>query len=50
MKKIKVIIYGCGVMGRKIAEAIQSKNSLVIVGAVDILPELTGLDLGQLFE
>lgn len=50
MEKIKVIIYGCGVMGRKIAEAIQNKSSLTIVGAVDIAPELTGLDLGELFE
>lgn len=50
MEKLKVIIYGCGIMGSKIAEAIQSKKSLEIVGAVDISPDLVGKDLGELFE
>jgi len=47
MKKIKVIIYGCGVMGRRIAEALLDKDSFKLVGAVDIAPHLVGKDLGE---
>ncbi len=46
MEKIKVIIYGCGVMGRRIGEALLDKKSFEIVGAVDINPELIGKELG----
>jgi 4-hydroxy-tetrahydrodipicolinate reductase len=49
-KKINVIIYGCGIMGRKVAESISEKESFEIVGAVDIDPDLAGLDLGDLFD
>jgi len=49
MDKQKVIVYGCGIMGRKTAEALADKESFVIVGAVDIDPELVGMDLGMLF-
>lgn len=50
MEKIKVIIYGCGVMGRNVAEALCDKKSFEIVGAVDIDPKLIGKDLGDIFE
>lgn len=50
MEKISVIIYGCGVMGRKIAEALDEKVSMEVVGAVDIDPQLAGKDLGELFD
>jgi hypothetical protein len=46
-EKIKVIIYGCGVMGCKVARALLDKESFEIVGAVDINPELVGKDLGD---
>lgn len=49
MDKQKVIVYGCGIMGRKTAEALAAKESFIIVGAVDIDPELAGMDLGMLF-
>lgn len=49
MEKINIIIYGCGVMGRRIAEALSEKNSFTIVGAVDKDPGLIGKDLGDLF-
>jgi 4-hydroxy-tetrahydrodipicolinate reductase len=49
MDKQKVIVYGCGIMGRRTAEALAGKESFVIVGAVDIDPELVGMDLGMLF-
>jgi 4-hydroxy-tetrahydrodipicolinate reductase len=50
MSKLKVIIYGCGIMGRRVAEALMDKQSIEIVGAVDISPDLAGKDLGELFE
>lgn len=48
MEKISVIIYGCGVMGRKIAQALLVKKSFKVAGAVDIDPELVGRDLGEI--
>lgn len=50
MEKIKVIIYGCGVMGKKTAEVLLDKQSFVIVGAVDIDPDLVGRDLGNILD
>ncbi len=50
MDKIKVIIYGCGVMGRKIAQALLDKRSFEVVGAVDINPDLVGKDLGEILD
>jgi hypothetical protein len=50
MDKVKVIIYGCGVMGRKVAQAFLDKESFMVVGAVDIDPELVGKDLGEILE
>jgi len=38
--KIKVIIYGCGVMGCKVARALLDKESFEIVGAVEAMPGL----------
>ena len=50
MEKINVIIYGCGVMGQRVAEALLDKESFEIVGAVDIAPELAGKDLGEVID
>lgn len=50
MEKINVIIYGCGVMGQRVAEALLDKESFEIVGAVDIAPELVGKDLGEVID
>ncbi len=49
MDRLKVIIMGCGIMGRRVAEALLPKQSFEIVGALDIDPELAGKDLGELF-
>lgn len=46
-EKIKVIIYGCGVIGRNIARALFDKKSFKVVGAVDIAPGLVGRDLAD---
>jgi hypothetical protein len=48
MEQIKVIIYGCGVMGQNITEALLKKKSFSIVGALDIAPGLVGRELGDL--
>jgi len=50
VEKINVIIYGCGVMGQRVAEALLEKESFEIVGAVDIAPELVGKDLGEVID
>jgi hypothetical protein len=50
MEKINVLIYGCGVMGRKIAQALDEKTSMNVVGAIDIDPQLANKDLGELFD
>ncbi len=50
MDKLGVVIYGCGVIGRKTAEALFEKESLEIVGAIDAAPDLQGKDLGALLE
>lgn len=48
--RTNVIIYGCGVMGLRVAEAILQKKSFAIVGAIDIDPNLVGQDLGSLLD
>ena len=50
MDKTRVIIYGCGVMGSRIAQVLFGKRSFEVVGAVDIAPELAGKDLGESFD
>ncbi len=50
MDEISVIIYGCGVMGCRIAQVLADKRRFHLVGALDINPDLVGNDLGQLFE
>src|SRR5687767_14347312 len=48
--KIRVLLYGCGVMGVKIAAALLKKQTFEIAGAVDIQPRLAGRDLGELLD
>ena len=50
MDKINVIIYGCGVIGCKMTQALLEKKSFEVVGAVDINPELIGKDLGEILD
>jgi hypothetical protein len=50
MERTGVVIYGCGVMGTKVAEALSKKKSFAIVGAVDIDPKVVGHDLGSLLD
>ncbi len=46
-EKIRVIQYGMGEIGRRIARLILEKNHLVLVGAVDLDPHKADKDAGQ---
>ena len=48
MENIKVVSYGIGVIGRRLADHLLSKRGLEIVGAVDVDPNKIGKDLGEL--
>ncbi|MCW4049382.1 MAG: hypothetical protein NWE89_06545 [Candidatus Bathyarchaeota archaeon] len=47
MKNVKVVSYGIGVIGRRLATHLLTKEGVKIVGAVDINPEIVGKDLGE---
>jgi len=47
LEKVKVVSYGIGVIGRRLANHILTKKGVEIVGAVDINPEIVGKDLGE---
>ncbi|MCP2520547.1 hypothetical protein NLD30_08900 [SCandidatus Aminicenantes bacterium Aminicenantia_JdfR_composite] len=46
--KIKVIIYGLGVIGGNIAKAILEKKGIEITGVIDIDPQKVGKDMGEI--
>lgn len=48
--EVKVILFGLGPMGRMIAKGILERKGLSIVGAVDILKDIVGKDLGEVLE
>lgn len=47
MENVRVVSYGIGVIGRRLAQHVLTKDGLEIVGAVDINPEIVGKDLGE---
>lgn len=49
-EKIRVAVYGCGVMGCRVARALLEKKSFELVGAVDVNPKLVGKDLGEVLD
>lgn len=49
MKKYKVIIWGLGSVGRYALKMIQEKESMELVGAIDVDPEKVGKDAGEIF-
>ena len=44
---IRVALFGCGVMGTRIAQALLDRPSVKIAAAVDLNPALAGKDLGE---
>jgi 4-hydroxy-tetrahydrodipicolinate reductase len=48
--EVKVILFGLGPMGKLIAKGILEKKGLKVVGAVDILKDIVGKDLGEVLE
>ena len=47
MENIKVVSYGIGVIGQKLAMHLLEKEGVEIVGAIDINPKIVGKDLGE---
>jgi 4-hydroxy-tetrahydrodipicolinate reductase len=47
LKTVKVVSYGIGVIGRRLATHLLTKEGVKIVGAVDIDPSIVGKDLGE---
>ncbi len=49
MKKCRVIIWGLGNVGRIAVRMCMQKESLELVGAVDVAPDKVGRDVGEIF-
>ena len=47
MRNVRVVSYGIGVIGRRLANHLLDKEGVEIVGAIDINPQLLGKDLGE---
>ena len=47
MENVKIVSYGIGVIGRRLARHLLTKEGVEIVGAVDINPAIVGKDLGE---
>lgn len=47
MKTIKIVSYGIGVIGKRLATYLLTKEGIEIVGAIDINPAIVGKDLGE---
>jgi hypothetical protein len=47
MNKIRVILYGVGAVGSRIAKFLLEKEGLEIVGAIDVAKDKVGRDLGE---
>jgi 4-hydroxy-tetrahydrodipicolinate reductase len=50
MESVKVVSYGIGVIGRRLAKHLLTKKGVEIVGAIDINPAIIGKDLGEVLD
>jgi len=48
MEKVKVVLYGVGAMGSRIAKFLLEKEGVEIVGAIDVAEDKVGKDLGEI--
>lgn len=49
-EKIRVVCYGVGAVGIRIAKLLLEKKGLEIVGAIDVAPDKIGKDLGEILD
>lgn len=47
MKNVRIVSYGIGVIGKRLATHLLTKEGVEIVGAIDINPAIVGKDLGE---
>jgi hypothetical protein len=47
LKTIKIVSYGIGVIGKRLATHLLTKEGIEIVGAIDVNPAIVGKDLGE---
>ena len=47
MEKVKIILYGVGAVGSRIAKFLLEKEGVEIVGAIDVAEDKVGKDLGE---
>jgi 4-hydroxy-tetrahydrodipicolinate reductase len=50
MEKVRVVLYGVGAMGSRIAQFLLEKEGVEIVGAIDIAKDKVGKDLGEILQ
>jgi len=50
MEKIRIVSYGMGAVGTRIAKLLLEKQGVQIVGAIDIAKDKVGKDLGEVLE
>jgi 4-hydroxy-tetrahydrodipicolinate reductase len=50
MEKIRVVLYGVGAIGSRIARFLLKKEGVEIVGAIDIAKDKVGKDLGEVLD
>jgi len=50
MEKIRIVSYGLGAVGTRIAKLLLEKEGIQIVGAIDIAKDKLGKDLGEVLE
>ena len=50
MSKLRVVSFGLGPIGVRAAQLALTKNSIELIGAIDIDPKKAGKDIGELFD